>query len=68
MRQVNTVRIIMGTLLMAGFACCGVYLAYLAGIAPTTGISTIEAFGAFICGVMTANYGLYVGMVMMYGD
>lgn len=68
MRQANTIRIIIGTMLTAAYACCGVYLAYLAGIAPTTGISTLEAFGAFICGVMTANYGLYTGLVMMYGD
>ncbi len=68
MRNANTVRIIIGTLMMAGFACCGVYLAYLAVVAPTTGISTLDVLGAFICGVMAANYGIYIGLVMMFGD
>lgn len=68
MRQVNTARIIIGTMLMAAFACCGVYMGYLAGVASTTGISTLEAFVAFICGVMTANCGIYTGLVMMFGD
>ena len=68
MRDTNTVRIIVGTLLMAGFACCGVCLAYLAGTAPTTGISALDALGSFLCGAMTANYGIYTWMVMIYGD
>lgn len=68
MRGTNTVRIIVGTLLTAAFACCGVFLGYLAGTAPTTGISTLDALGAFLCGVMTAIYGIYTWVVMIYGD